>query len=85
MKHVKYNLLLLFSCLVVSDSFATAWTVADQAPLSMGFASQEYWSELPFPPPGNLHDPGIKPASPALAGRFFITEPQGSPTTEYYE
>ena len=44
MKHVKYNLLLLFSCLVVSDSFATAWTVADQAPLSKGFPRREYWN-----------------------------------------
>ena len=65
--------------------FATPQTVACQAPLSMEFFSKEYWSELPFPPPGNLPDPGSKPASPALAGRFFITEPQGSPTTEYYE
>ena len=50
--------------------FATPWTVAHQAPLSMGFPRQEYWSRLPFPPPGDLPDPGIKtasPASPALA------------------
>ena len=45
----------------------------------MGFPRQEYWSGLPFPYPGDLPDPGIKPASPALAGRFFITEPPGSP------
>ena len=53
-----------------------------QAPLSMGFSRQEYWSRLPFPPPGDLPDPGIKPASlvsPALAGRFFTTEPPGNP------
>ena len=52
--------------------FATLWTVACQAPLSMGFSRQEYWRELPFPPP----DPGIQPTSlmsPALAGRFFTT------------
>ena len=58
--------------------FATTWTVARQAPLSMGFSSQEYWRGLPFPPPGDLPDPGIKPASPvspALAGRFFTTQP----------
>ena len=58
--------------------FATTWTVACQAPLSMGFSSQEYWRGLPFPPPGDLPDPGIKPASLvslALAGRFFTTEP----------
>ena len=56
--------------------FATPWTVARQAPLSMGFSRQEYWSGLPCPPPGDLPDPGIKPeslASLALAGRFFTT------------
>ena len=58
--------------LVVSD-FATLWTVACQASLSMGFSRQEYWSGLPFPPPGDLPDPGIKPISPALAGVFFTT------------
>ena len=52
----------------------TVWTVARQAPLSMRFSRQESWSELPFPPPGNLPDPGIKPASPALAGGFFTAE-----------
>ena len=54
----------------------TPWTVAHQAPLSMGFSNQEYWSGLPFPSPGDLPDPGIKPASlssPALAGGFFTT------------
>ena len=54
---------------------ATLWTVANQAPLFMGFFSQEYWSGLPFPPPGDLPDPGIESPflmSPALAGRFFI-------------
>ena len=50
--------------------FANLWTVAFQAPLSMGFSRQEYWSGLPFPSPGDLPDPGIKPGSPALqAGR----------------
>ena len=60
--------------------FATPWTVAHQAPLSMAFPRQEYWSGLPFPPPGDLPDPGIEPASPALAGRFFTTEPPGKTT-----
>ena len=62
--------------------FVTPWTVALQAPLSMRFPRQEYWSGLPFPPPGNLPDPGIKPVSlvpPALAGGFFTTEPPGKP------
>ena len=48
----------------MSDSFPTPWTVAHQAPLSMGFSKQEYWSGLQFPSPGNLADPGIEPASP---------------------
>ena len=46
--------------------FATPWTVAYQASLSMGFSRQEYWSGLPFPSPGDLPDPGIEPRSPAL-------------------
>ena len=56
--------------------FATLWTLACKAPLSMGFSRQEYWSGLPCPPPGDLPNPGIKPASrmsPALAGGFFTT------------
>ena len=61
----------------MSDSLETPWTVAHQAPLSLGFPRQEYWSELPFPSPGDLPNPGIKPASPALAGGFFTTEPPG--------
>ena len=65
------HFMLSFSQSVVFDSFVTPWTVAVQAPLSMGFSRQEYWSELPFPFPENLPDQGIKPASPALAGRFF--------------
>ena len=53
--------------------FATLWMVAHQAPLSMGFSRQEYWSGLPFPSPGDLPDPEIEPASPALAREFFTT------------
>ena len=56
------------------DPFVTPWTVAHQAPLSMGFPRQEYWSGLPFPPPGDLPDPGIEPGSPALAGRNLGTD-----------
>ena len=54
--------------------FATPWTVARQAPLSMGFSRQEHWSELPFPSPGDLPDPGIElesPATPALVGNVL--------------
>ena len=56
--------------------FVTLWIVAHQAPLSMGFSRQEYWSGLLCPPPGDLPNLGVKPvspASPALAGRFFTT------------
>ena len=63
--------------------FVTQWTVACQAPLSMRFPTQEHWSGLPFPSPGDLPDPGIEPTSSAfqaascIAGRFFTTEPPG--------
>ena len=66
-----------FSCSVRSDS-ATPWTVAYQAPPSMRFSRQEYWSGLPFPFPGDLPDPGIESTSHVLADGFFTTEPQGS-------
>ena len=55
----------------------TPCTAAHQAPLSMELSRQEYWSRLPFPSPGDLPNPGIEPASPALAGGFFTPEPQG--------
>ena len=61
----------------MSHSFATLWTVACQAPLSMEFPRQEYWSGLPFPSPGGLPNPGIEPASSSLAGKVFVTEPPG--------
>ena len=64
--------------------FATPWTAACQAPLPMGFSRQECWSGLLFSPRGDLPDPGIKPTSPvspALADRFFTTEPPGKPMT----
>ena len=66
---------------VMSDS-VTLWTAALQACLPMEFPRQEYWSGLPFPPPWDLSDPGIKPvslASPALAGRLSTIEPSGKP------
>ena len=59
--------------------FETPWTVAHQAPLSMGFSRQEYWSGLPFPSPRDLLDPGMEPTSPALAHRFSTTESPGNP------
>ena len=60
------------SCLTL----ATPWTVAHQAPLSMGFFGQTYWSGLPFPSPGDLPDPRIKPGSPALQADYLANEPQ---------
>ena len=71
-------MLLLFSSSVVSDSFVTTWTIAHQAPLSMGFPRQEYWSRLPFPSPEDLPDPGIEPASPALQVDSLLSKPQQS-------
>ena len=59
--------------------FATPWTVAHQAPLSMGFSRQEYWSGLPFPSPGDLPNPGIKPRSLALRADSLPVKPQGKP------
>ena len=60
----------------MSDS-ATPWTVACQAPPSMGISRQEYWSGLLFPSPGDLPNPGIKPGSPALQAESLPSEPQG--------
>ena len=59
--------------------FAALWAVALQAPLSVGFSRQEYWTGLPCPLPGDLPDPGIKPESPSLTGEFFTTGPPGKP------
>ena len=59
-------------------ALATMWTVACQAPLCMGFPSQEYWSGLPFPSPVDLPDPGIKLGSPALQADSLPSEPQYS-------
>ena len=73
---------------VNAQSCLTLGTVALQAPLSMGFSRREYWSGLPIPPPGDLPHPEIKPTSPtspALAGRFFTTEPPGKPNLETVE
>ena len=57
--------------------FATLWTIAHQALLSMGFSRQDYWSGLPFPSPGDLPDPGIEPRSPALEADALTSEPPG--------
>ena len=63
----------------MSDSFVNLWTVAHQMPLSMEFPKQEYWSGLPFPSPGDLRNPGIKPRFPALQVNSSPAEPPGKP------
>ena len=83
------NLLLLILLLLVKVKvkslsrvrlFVTPWTVACQAPPSMRFSRQEYWSGLPFPSPGDLPNPGIKPMSPALQADALTSEPPGKPS-----
>ena len=74
------SLLLLFSCSLVSSSFATPWTVAHQAPVSMGCSGQEHWSGFPFPPAGDLPNPGMELSRRVSysTGRFFTIEPQSA-------
>ena len=64
--------------------FATPWTVACQAPLSMGFSRQQSWSELPFPSPGDLPNPGLEPSPPALQTDALLSEPPGKPVFYAY-
>ena len=75
---------LLFSRSVVSNSFATPWAVACEAPLSMGFPRQQYGGELLFPSPADLPDPGIKPKSPTLQADSLPSEPRGTPQGKCY-
>ena len=73
-----------FSCVCL---FVTKWTVARQAPLSMGFSKQEYWSGLPFPSPGDLRSPVIEPLSlmsPALTAGSLPLVPPGKPLLNSY-
>ena len=63
--------------------FVTPWTVARQAPLSMGLPSQEYWSGLPWPPPGDLPDPGIEPGSPVLQVKYLPLNLWGRPSSPH--
>ena len=69
----------LVSRYITSNSFAALYTIAHQACQSMGFSRQEDWNVLPFPSPRDLPGPEIEPMSPALARRFFNTEPSGKP------
>ena len=75
------------SCLVVSDTLhlieLTFAYGAHQAPLSMGFSRQDYWSGLPFPSPGGLSNPGIEPGSPASQADSLLSELQGSLLRDY--
>ena len=69
-------------CVLVASDSVTPWTATCQAPLSMGFFRQEYWSGLPVPSPGDLPDPGLEPEtpmSPARTGGFSTTEPPEKP------
>ena len=72
-------------CYLVAQSCPTVtpWTVAPQAPLSMGFSRQESWGGLPRPPPGDLPNLGIKSGFPALRARFFSSEPPGKPNSPW--
>ena len=75
--HISGNIAsLILSCSLLSDS-VTSWTIAHEAPLFMGYPRQEYWSGLPFPPPGNLPDPGIELVFPALQADSLPSEPSG--------
>ena len=82
MYNITYKLVCVLSHIQL---FATPWTVTLQAPLSMGFSRQEYWSGLPFPSPGDLPDPGIEPRSPALQVDSLPSEPTGKPKRTDYE
>ena len=76
----------MLRCFSLIRFFATLWTIAHQAPLSMGFSWQEYWSVLPCPPPGDLSDPRIEPmfpASLALQADSLPTEPTGKDVDIY--
>ena len=74
----------LYESLSHVQRFATPRTEAHQAPLSMGFSRQEYWSELPFPSPGDLPDPEIEPRSPALQADSLLSEPPRKPHSMLY-
>ena len=68
----------------MSGSSATPWTVVDQPPLSMGFPRQEYWSGLPFPSPGDVPDPRMKPESSAWQAESLPLSHLGSPKNSFY-
>ena len=73
----------MLSCFNHVQLLVTPWTIAHQASLSMGFSRQEYWSELPCPPPGDLPDPGVKHGYPALQADTLPCEPQASASSNW--
>ena len=74
----------ILNCLLTwVQFFVTLWTVSHPSPLSMEFSRQEYWSKLPFSPPGHPSELGIEPVSPALSGRFFTTVSHGKPRQSF--
>ena len=73
----------VLSCFSRVQLLETPWTIAHQAPLSMGLCRQEYWSGLIFPSPGDLPNPGIEPTSPALQADSFTAEPSGKSRCPY--
>ena len=73
----------VYVCAQLCLTLCNPWTIACQAPLFMEFSRQEYQSGLPFPPPGDLPNPGMEPVSPALAGGFFTAESSGKPNTNH--
>ena len=83
--YVPFQSLLMLSHFSRVQLFATAWTVALQAPLSIGFSRQEHWRGLPFPSPGDLPDPGTEPMSPALQEESLPAKPPGKPVVECFQ
>ena len=77
---VNITFIYVLSCFSHVQLFAAPWSIAHQAPLSMGFSRQEYWSGLPFHSPGDLLNPGMEPGSPALNTDSLLSEPTGKPT-----
>ena len=78
-KNTKKKVNVKLSCSVMSDSFATPWTIACQAPPSMEFSRHKSWNGLPFPSPGDLPDPGIEPGSSPLQADSLLSESPGKP------
>ena len=82
MSQILYSVISVYVCVLAQSClFVTAWTVARQTPC-LGFSRQEYWRELPFPPPGDVPDLGIKPRSPTLQADALPSEPPGKPNAD---